>query len=295
MQNHIIVNEKNYYKRLDKFLRNNFDTLKLGFIYKLIRKGFVFVNGKRIKKQDFELNIGDNVEIKYNGPLDERKKEEKILPRPIDLEIIYEDEKILAINKPAGISVHPGRNVEKVTIIEGVLYYSKGEFEPHLVHRLDKHTSGVLVIAKTKQAARELTEIIQRRVITKKYQSLVLGKLSGENIKLESILEDKKAILYYDVLDNYNIKNIDLTLVDITLKTGRKHQIRKQFAEIGSPVAGDNKYGNFEINRELKKLIGLKRYFLHSYFLEFEYINKRYTLIANLTPDLKNIIDRLEV
>lgn len=295
MQNHIIVNEKNYYKRLDKFLRNNFDTLKLGFIYKLIRKGFVFVNGKRIKKQDFELNIGDNVEIKYNGPLDERKKEEKILPRPIDLEIIYEDEKILAINKPAGISVHPGRNEEKVTIIEGVLYYSKGEFEPHLVHRLDKHTSGVLVIAKTKQVARELTEIIQRRVITKKYQSLVLGKLSGENIKLESILEDKKAILYYDVLDNYNIKNIDLTLVDITLKTGRKHQIRKQFAEIGSPVAGDNKYGNFEINRELKKLIGLKRYFLHSYFLEFEYINKRYTLIANLTPDLKNIIDRLEV
>lgn len=295
MQNHIIVNEKNYYKRLDKFLRNNFDTLKLGFIYKLIRKGFVFVNGKRIKKQDFELNIGDNVEIKYNGPLDERKKEEKILQRPLDLEIIYEDEKILAINKPAGISVHPGRNEEKVTIIEGILYYSKGEFEPHLVHRLDKHTSGVLVIAKTKQVARELTEIIQRRVITKKYQSLVLGKLSGENIKLESILEDKKAILYYDVLDNYNIKNIDLTLVDITLKTGRKHQIRKQFAEIGSPVAGDNKYGNFEINRELKKLIGLKRYFLHSYFLEFEYINKRYTLIANLTPDLKNIIDRLEV
>ncbi|KAF2955670.1 RluA family pseudouridine synthase [Marinitoga sp. 38H-ov] len=295
MQNYIIVNEKNYYKRLDKFLRNNFDSLKLGFIYKLIRKGFIFVNGKRVKKQEFELNIGDTVEIRYKGPLDERKKEEKILPRHLDLDIIYEDEKILAINKPSGISVHPGRNEEKVTIIEGILYYAKGKFEPHLVHRLDKHTSGVLVIAKNKQVARELTEIIKGRDITKKYQSLVIGKLTGDGNKLENVLEEKNAVLYYDVLENYNINNIDLTLVDITLKTGRKHQIRKQFADIGSPVAGDNKYGNFEINRLLKKSIGLKRYFLHSYFLEFEYLNKRYTLISNLTTDLKKVLERLEV
>lgn len=293
MQKSIIVNEKNYYKRLDKFLRNNYGNLKLGFIYKMLRKGFVYVNDKRVKKQDFELNIGDKIEIRYNGPLDERKKEEKILPRPLDLDIIFEDKKIIAINKPAGISVHPGRNEEKVTIIEGLLYYSNGEFEPHLVHRLDKHTSGVLVIAKNKQVARELTDIIKGRDITKKYQALVIGFLNGENKKLESILEDKKAVLYYDVLNNYKVKRIDLTLVDIELKTGRKHQIRKQFADIGHPVAGDNKYGKFEFNRELKKLIGLKRYFLHSYFLEFEYKNKRYTLISNLTPDLKKVLERL--
>lgn len=293
MQKSIIVNEKNYYKRLDKFLRNNYGNLKLGFIYKMLRKGFVYVNDKRVKKQDFELNIGDKIEIRYNGPLDERKKEGKILPRPLDLDIIFEDKKIIAINKPAGISVHPGRNEEKVTIIEGLLYYANGEFEPHLVHRLDKHTSGVLVIAKNKQVARELTDIIKGRDITKKYQALVIGFLNGENKKLESVLEDKKAVLYYDVLNNYKVKRIDLTLVDIELKTGRKHQIRKQFADIGHPVAGDNKYGNFEFNRELKKLIGLKRYFLHSYFLEFEYKNKRYTLISNLTPDLKKVLERL--
>ncbi|WGS64192.1 RluA family pseudouridine synthase [Marinitoga aeolica] len=293
MQKVIIVDEKNYYKRLDKFLRNYYSNLKLGFIYKMLRKGFVYVNNKKVKKQDFELNIGDTVEIRYNGPLDERKKEEKILPRPLDLDIVFEDDKIIAINKPAGISVHPGRNEEKVTVIEGLLYYANGNFEPHLVHRLDKHTSGVLVIAKNKIVSRELTEIIKGRNITKKYQALVVGKLKGEKNKLESVLEDKKALLYYDVLGNYKVKNIDLTLVDIELKTGRKHQIRKQFSEINSPVAGDNKYGNFEVNRILKKSIGLKRYFLHSYFLEFEYKNKRYTLISNLTPDLKKVLNRL--
>ncbi|GAB6188750.1 RluA family pseudouridine synthase [Marinitoga arctica] len=293
MQKFIIVNNKNYYKRLDKFLRNNYSNLKLGFIYKILRKGFVYVNGKRVKRQDFELNIGDKIEVKYNGPLDERKKEEKILPRPLELDIIFEDKDIIAINKPAGISVHPGRNEEKVTIIEGLLFYANGSFEPHLVHRLDKHTSGVLVIAKNKQVARELTDIIKGREIIKKYQALVIGKLKKENKKIESILEDKKAVLFYDVLDIYKIKNIDLTLVDIELKTGRKHQIRKQFAEIKCPIAGDNKYGNFEINRELKKMIGLKRYFLHSYFLEFIYKNKRYTLISNLTYDLKKVLERL--
>ncbi|KLO23550.1 pseudouridine synthase [Marinitoga sp. 1197] len=294
MQKKVIVNDKNYYKRLDKFLRNNFSNLKLGFIYKLIRKGFVYVNSKRVKKQDYELNIGDIIEIKYKGPLEERKKEEKILPRPLDFEIIFEDKNIIAINKPAGVSVHPGKNEEKVTIIEGVLYYSKGEFEPHLVHRLDKHTSGVLVIAKNKQVARELTDIIKGRDITKKYYALVLGKLKGKNNKLESVFEDKKALLFYDVVDNYKIENTDLSFVDVEIKTGRKHQIRKQFAEIKSPVAGDNKYGNFEINKKLKRLIGLKRYFLHSYFLEFIYKNKRYTLISNLTPDLKKVLDRLD-
>ncbi|SHE27237.1 23S rRNA pseudouridine955/2504/2580 synthase [Marinitoga hydrogenitolerans DSM 16785] len=294
MQQYIIVNEKNYYKRLDKFLRNNFSDLKLGFIYKLIRKGFIYINGKRIKKQDFELNIGDKVEVRYKGPFEERKKENKILPRPLDFEIIFEDRDIISINKPAGISIHPGKNEEKVTIIEGLLYYAKGKFEPHLVHRLDKHTSGVLVIAKSKQVARELTDIIKGRDIIKKYQTLIIGKLKGERKKLESLFEDKKAVLYYSILNNYKIKKIDLTLVDIELKTGRKHQIRKQFANMGFPVAGDNKYGNFEINRDLKRLIGLKRYFLHSYYLEFRYKNKNYSLISNLTPDLKKVLERLE-
>ncbi|AEX85562.1 23S RNA-specific pseudouridylate synthase [Marinitoga piezophila KA3] len=294
MQKSIIVKEGNYYKRLDKFLRNNYENLKLGFIYKLLRKGFVYVNGKRVKKQDFVLNIGDKVEIRYNGPLEERKKEKSILPRPLDLEIIFEDKNILAINKPNGVSVHPGTGEEKVTIIEGVLHYANGEFEPHLVHRLDKHTSGVLVIAKNKQIARELTEIIRGRNILKKYQALVLGKLKGEKNKLEDILDDKKAVLYYDVLNTYRIKNIPLSLVDIELKTGRKHQIRRQFANIGSPVAGDNIYGDFEKNKILKRFVGLKRYFLHSYYLEFDYKNKRYTLMAELTNDLKKVLNRLE-
>ncbi|APT76036.1 MULTISPECIES: RluA family pseudouridine synthase [unclassified Marinitoga] len=294
MQKSIIVKEGNYYKRLDKFLRNNYENLKLGFIYKLLRKGFVYVNGKRVKKQDFVLNIGDKVEIRYNGPLEERKKEKSILPRPLDLEIIFEDKNILAINKPNGVSVHPGTGEEKVTIIEGVLHYANGEFEPHLVHRLDKHTSGVLVIAKNKQIARELTEIIRGRNILKKYQALVLGKLKGEKNKLEDILDDKKAVLYYDVLNTYRIKNIPLSLVDIELKTGRKHQIRRQFANIGSPVAGDNIYGDFEKNKILKRFVGLKRYFLHSYYLEFDYKNKRYTLMAELTDDLKKVLNRLE-
>ncbi|NUU95778.1 pseudouridine synthase [Marinitoga sp. 1135] len=294
MQKSIIVKEGNYYKRLDKFLRNNYENLKLGFIYKLLRKGFVYVNGKRVKKQDFVLNIGDKVEIRYNGPLEERKKEKSILPRPLDLEIIFEDKNILAINKPNGVSVHPGTGEEKVTIIEGVLHYANGEFEPHLVHRLDKHTSGVLVIAKNKQIARELTEIIRGRNILKKYQALVLGILKGEKNKLEDILDDKKAVLYYDVLNTYRIKNIPLSLVDIELKTGRKHQIRRQFANIGSPVAGDNIYGDFEKNKILKRFVGLKRYFLHSYYLEFDYKNKRYTLMAELTDDLKKVLNRLE-
>jgi len=230
------VDEKNYYSRLDTFIRKNFSEIKLGAIYSLIRRGFVKVNGKRVRKNNYLLNIGDTVKI----ILDEDRLEDIKRPvtpslkaRPMNLDIIYEDKDLLVINKPPKVSVHPGNKEEKVTIIEGVMYYSNGEFEPHLVHRLDKLTSGVMIIAKSKQTARDISHLIKSRESQKFYIALLIGELKNKKGKLTSLVDEKEAYLKYEIIEKFKTKQGTFTLVGIELLTGRKHQIRVQFADAG--------------------------------------------------------------
>ncbi|PNR92315.1 RluA family pseudouridine synthase [Petrotoga sp. 9PWA.NaAc.5.4] len=297
MEKETVVNEKNYYSRLDTFIRKNYPDIKLGAIYSLIRRGFVRVNGKRIKHNNYSLNIGDRVKIILNDEKLEdikRPAEPSLKARHVDFDIIYEDNEFLVINKPAKVSVHPGAQEEMATIIEGVMYYSDGQFEPHLVHRLDKLTSGVMIIAKNKQTARELTELIKGRESKKFYLSLLVGDLKKKEGFLSTPVYGKEAYLEYKVIKKYKTPEGIYTLVEIELHTGRKHQIRIQFANLGYPIAGDDTYGNKGQNRILRKKYNLRRFFLHASKLSFNFKGQYFEFSAPLSEDLQSVLERLE-
>ena len=291
------VNDKNYYKRLDKFLRNVLNDVPLSAIYKFIRKGKVYVNGKRIKDQKFSLEVGDIVSIRYID-LDKfkRRKENTIEPQKLDLDIVYEDDDIIVLNKPAGIAIHPGKNIHLVTLIEGLLYYGNEKgFEPHLVHRLDLNTSGVLIVAKNKNAARLLTKDFKERKVKKHYKALVRGKINSAG-KIDKELDGQRATTFYKPEKYYKIFDEGVTLLDVEIGTGRKHQIRRHFAIIGHHVVGDNKYGEKVYNKKLRNLTGLKRQFLHCYKMKINHpkSGREMTFTAKLSSDLKKVLDVIE-
>lgn len=290
----MVVNEKNYYSRLDKFLRKNFQNLPLNAIYKLIRKGKIFVNGKRIKNPSYALEIGDLVEIKENLENYNRDINNSIKPIKMDLEIVYEDKDILIINKPAGIPLHPGKGVHIATLIEGLIYYGQqNNFKPYLVHRLDKHTSGILIVAKNLESSRLLSNIISSREIEKEYITLVVGK-TNKNGKIDLPIDGKDSLTIYNTIETFNTDLGFFSLLSVNIKTGRKHQIRRHFSLIGYPVVGDDVYGNKKLNREFKRHFGLKRYFLHCKKMSFSFNGKKIEAIANLPEDLKNVIKKLK-
>ncbi|MBO8161972.1 MAG: RluA family pseudouridine synthase [Thermosipho sp. (in: Bacteria)] len=288
------VNEKNYYSRLDKFIRKNFQNLPLNAIYKLIRTGKVFINGKKVKNPSYKIDIGDEITIKENLENYNRELNNSIKPIKMNLEIIYEDEDILVLNKKAGIPLHPGKGVHVATLIEGLLYYGQqNNFEPRLVHRLDKHTSGILIVAKNVNAARELGKIISTREISKEYITLVVGKIDKTG-KIDSSLDGKNSLTIFKVKNYFKTKLGYFSLVEVNLKTGRKHQIRRHFSNIGHPVVGDDIYGNKKLNREFKRLYGLKRYFLHCKKMGFIYKNKKIVVEAPLAKDLELTLNKLK-
>lgn len=290
----MIVTEKNYYSRLDKFLRKQLTNLPLNAIYKLIRTGKVYVNGKKVKKPNFNLEIGDEITINEDTSKYNREINNKVVPIKMDLTIVYEDEDLLIINKPAGIPIHPGKGTHVATLIEGLLYYgNQNNFTPHLVHRLDKHTSGILIVAKNPNAARELGEIITTRNIEKEYITLCKGETKKE-MKIEIPLENKYALTYIKLKKVFKNELGFFSLLDVKIKTGRKHQIRKHLSLIGHPVVGDNIYGDQKLNREFKRKFGLRRYFLHCYKMEFYYNQKKISAVADLPEDLQNVLNYLK-
>ncbi|MFW6119510.1 MAG: RluA family pseudouridine synthase [Petrotogales bacterium] len=290
------VNKNNYYERLDRFLRNALKELKLGSIFKLIRTGNVLINGRKAKKPFLKLSIGDTIELRYSGNVEPLKRlKEKREPKALNLplEFIYEDEFLIAINKPPGISVHPGKGIQIVTIIEGLIAYGKDkDFKPRLVHRLDKHTSGVLVVAKTPEAARRMTEMFRTRNIDKYYVTLIKGKLENESGKLIDQEGNDKMELKYSIRNIYDI----CSLIDVKLLTGKKHQIRIQFSNIGNPVLGDYVYGDRELNDYFRKVHNLRRYFIHCSLMEFDhpFTGSRVSLNSALPDDLGNVIKSIE-
>ena len=286
------VKKENYYSRLDKFLRKSLPDVPMSAIYKFIRKGKVYVNGKRVRDQAFRLEKGDIVEIRYvDIEKFRRRKETNLEPQKMDLDIIYEDEKILVLNKPAGIALHPGKNIHVATLIEGLMYHGKEKgFQPHLVHRLDLNTSGVLVVAKGNEMARVLTDLFKRRLVEKEYITLVRGKITGKG-KIEEPLDGQEALTEYEALETKD----GLTLLRVRIKTGRKHQIRRHMALVGHHVIGDDKYGQKQFNREIRRKTGLRRQFLHCYRLTLPEIalGEKKTFVAPLPEDLRKVLSVL--
>jgi len=288
------VSKENFYERLDRFLRRELSDLKLSSIYKLLRKGNVKVNEKKVKDGSFRLEIGDLVRVAFSGDpsrLKRLRESRELIPHEIPLKILFEDESIIAVDKPAGISVHPGKGIQIVTLVEGLMAYGEARgFSPRPVHRLDKHTSGVIVFAKSPESARELSSLFRLRGMEKGYQTLVKGVPEAKG-RLVSEREKHTESLTFRIEKSF----ASVSLLWIDLHTGKKHQIRRQLSEAGYPVVGDDVYGDRLFNREFKKETGLRRYFLHCSRLSFIWEGgKTIEILSGLPDDLEKVLVKLK-
>ena len=309
MRHHTVKSEESDL-RLDQYLAKVKPDLTRAFIQKLVKGGSVFVNNKKTLKSAHRLKEGDELII-----LMPSIKEIGIEAENIPLDVVYEDKDIIVVNKPAGMVVHPtdrGAHVSG-TLVNAVMHHCRdlsgigGEKRPGIVHRLDKDTSGLIIVAKNDSAHNNIAKQISDRKVTKIYTALLKGHLTPKEGSIESPIEKahgekdmrvsgstraKYALTNYKVIDYIG----DYTLVSIQIITGRTHQIRVHFAAIDHPVCGDEMYGNRNVNSELQTL-GLHRQFLHATELTFKLPKngEQIHLKAPLPADLTNLLRKLKV
>lgn len=280
-------------------------------VYRILRRGEVRVNKGRVKA-NHRVRLGDMVRI---PPM---RQAELVPPgraseaHRVRLEsgVLYEDERLLVIDKPSGLAVHGGSGLS-YGLIESLRQLRPGR-ELELVHRLDRETSGCLVVSKRRSALRELHRIIREGGMGKRYLALMVGELpraellvdaplkknvlkSGERLVTVDAADGKEARTRFRRQARFNLQGQTLTLVEAELLTGRTHQIRVHAAHLGAPLAGDPKYGSETINRALKA-VGLKRLFLHASALSvrLEVMPRPLRVEAPLPAELQDVLDALE-
>lgn len=266
-------------QRIDNFLLRHLKGVPKSHLYRVLRRGEVRVNKGRVKA-DYRVQSGDLVRIpplRVAEPRDPGRAPSDRLRR-IERAVLYEDERLLVIDKPAGLAVHGGSGLS-YGLIEALRQLRPGA-ELELVHRLDRETSGCLVVSKRRSTLRALHALIRQGEMERRYLALILGDLCGERVRVEEPLvknvlkggervvkvdrnEGRPALTGFRRLRRLPFEGGILTLVEARLQTGRTHQIRVHAAHLGTPLAGDPKYGDFEANRRLKAL-GLSRLFLHA-------------------------------
>jgi 23S rRNA pseudouridine1911/1915/1917 synthase len=320
---HLEVNVNKYIGyRLDKFVAENLTNISRSKIKSLIEKGLITVN-KFKKDPDYKLELNDKISINQKS-----EESSKLLGEDIKLNIVYEDEDILIINKPAGLVVHPGAGNKNGTLVNALIHYCGNSLStigdssrPGIVHRIDKDTSGLLVIAKNDAAHLNLAKQFEEHTINRKYIALCWGKLKPTAGKLVSLIsrsnknrikmmsskiKGKEAITNYKTIETYFDKKGDTyaSLVECKLETGRTHQIRVHLTEKGNSIIGDKVYGRTpmlkyrNLNPSVQELIkALPGQALHAYFLgfkhpsknkvvEFQVVNPEY--LSNLINSIKN-------
>ncbi len=237
--------------RLDKFISENSD-ISRSYASKLAEEGCVTVNGKTALKKT-KVNIGDEIVVAVPTPQGIEAK-----PEDIPIDIVYEDDSVIVVNKPRGMVVHPAAGNASGTLVNGLLYHCNlssinGAVRPGIVHRIDKDTSGLLVVAKTNEAHESLSAQLKERKALRKYQCIVNGNIKEDagtvnkpigrhptDRKRMAIIEGgREAITHYKVLERFGI----YTLVECTLETGRTHQIRVHMSSLGHSIVGDRVYG----------------------------------------------------
>ena len=315
-----LVNKNDNNLRIDIFLSDKIKFLTRSFIKKLIEAKQLKINNKIITSASTKVKTSDKIIINIIN-----KFEEKLVPKKINLDIVYEDKDILLINKPKGMVVHPGAGNFENTLANALAYKYKsdlsdvnGKLRPGIVHRIDKNTSGLLVVAKNNLAHSNLGNQFNKHSIKRKYQCLIWGVIRPLKGKIETLITrnkknrqlmstseifGKKAITNYKTIKIYNFKDIPkISLVECELETGRTHQIRVHLKHMGSSILGDRQYGKKsqkfkKINKSfLDKLNSLEGQLLHAQTLEFNHPtkNERVAYKSNLPKDFKNVLDFLE-
>jgi 23S rRNA pseudouridine1911/1915/1917 synthase len=309
-------------KRLDQFLAARFDTVSRARVQEMIAEGMVLVNDSPAKSS-LKLRGGERISV-----LGEAKRAPlKAIPEEIPLDIVYEDDDLAVINKPAGMMVHAGAGAtddarNRGTLVNALLHHLKGlsgvggELRPGIVHRLDKETSGLIVVAKNDDAHRKLSAQFAAREVKKKYVALVHGwvkKDSGtlaqsigrhpvRRMRMATRIEGgRTAVTHYRVVRRLDTKFGKFTLLDVKIDTGRTHQIRVHVAAMGHPVVGDTMYGAPAQARGKSAVIVLKRNvlkrnFLHAAELEFRHPRTGETLAlkSELPEELREFLGKVE-
>lgn len=302
-------------KRLDIALFEMENGVSRQYLQKMIKEKRVLLENRYLKPS-YKVSTGEILMVDYPANV-----AMEILPVKLPLKIVYEDEDLLVIDKDPGVVVHPseqGKFMGK-SLVNAVLAHVGdglkgigGVLRPGIVHRLDKDTSGLIVVAKSDLAHQGLVEIFKSRKVEKRYLALVCGDLKEDKGIIEGAIgrnpadrkkmavdgvKAKEAITEYKVEKRFETKWGDFCLVDIKLHTGRTHQIRVHFQYIGHPLAGDRHYGRDKVNAQLEKKFGLARQFLHAYKLKFVHpiSKKKIDLEIGLSRDLQTVLSDLEV
>lgn len=288
-------------ERLDSYISKSNLDLSRSMVQKLIKENKVFVNGKN-EKESYKIKVNDNITIQIEEP-----KSSKLEAQDIPLDIIYEDNDIIVINKPKGMVVHPGNGNPDNTLVNAVLAHCKGslsgiggEIRPGIVHRIDKDTSGLIIVAKNDKSHINLSEQIKNHEVTKIYTALVKGNISEDEATIDmpigrdkkdrkkmSVTRDgKEAVSHIKVIKRYG----NYTLIRVKIDTGRTHQIRVHMAKIGHPVVGDEVYSSG------KNEFGVKGQMLHSTILKFKHpiSGKEIMLEAPLPQYFENVLSKLD-
>jgi 23S rRNA pseudouridine1911/1915/1917 synthase len=300
-------------RRLDKYIHGRFSNLSRSFIQNAIKQGAVKVNGK-IAKQSQKLSPGDIIDFTPPEP-----PSKEIAPEDIPLNIIYEDEELIVLNKQPDMIVHPARGNTHGTLVNALVFHSDelstglGEFRPGIVHRLDRNTTGVMVVTKNDSAQWKIAKQFENRQVNKTYLAIVHGtpELTADRIKVPlgihprvrekyAVRPDsgKEAITFYEVLEPFR----GFSLLKLTPKTGRTHQIRVHLSYIKHPIIADDMYGGKLVYRwqladtepAVQEPI-INRVALHAFSLEFRHpaTEKTVEFEAPLPQDMQNLLNAL--
>jgi 23S rRNA pseudouridine1911/1915/1917 synthase len=305
------VSEADDGARLDAYLAGNIEGWSRARLQRLIETGDVLVNGSPAAKASHKLSTGDEVEVELAPPA-----ASNFVPENIPLEIVFEDDCLIVINKPAGLVVHPAAGINSGTLANALAYHfqqlsNSGSIRPGIVHRLDKDTSGLLVAAKTESCHQNLADQFRAREVFKSYSALVYGVVKQESGRIEQpIARDPRnrtrmaivaggrgALSLFKVRRSYG----SFTLLDVELKTGRTHQIRVHLSWFKHPVVGDELYGggrdnsvhDVQLRARIRKL---HRQFLHAEELGFRHpvSGEQMRFVAPLPEELTGLLEEIE-
>ncbi|MFR0822760.1 MAG: RluA family pseudouridine synthase [Clostridia bacterium] len=305
MEKQWTVEKTEEFIRIDAYISKKMQDISRAMVQKLLEEKQIQVNGIT-PKPSYKVQAGDTISIQIKPP-----KETNLQAQEIPIEIMYEDEDILVVNKPKGLVVHPGNGNPDGTLVNAIMAKCKdglsgigGEIRPGIVHRLDKDTSGLLIVAKNDKAHITMSEQIKNRQVKKTYIALVkgiitereatinmpIGRSTKDRKKMAVTKDGKEAITHFKVIKRYQKTEASYSLLEVKIETGRTHQIRVHMAQIGHPIIGDMVYSNG------KNEFGVEGQCLHAQKLAFKHptTGKQIEIEAPLPTYLQDILEQLE-